>query len=739
MARVLVAACLAIGAPCLASGASARTIQSRTLMQSWEASAQTDTPVTRVIKLLQEMSATIQKEADEDEALFHKLQCWCGDNSYEKDEQIAASVAKIEELNSTIESLTARSGELTTHIKELEEGVADNKKTLAEATELRQKQLKEYQESDLDSTQALENLKAAIMILAKKTDVEVSNMGGTFDAKDRVTSKTEWTSLVAVNTEEHRSFPWTDAHEATQNSRSLEDFMRRNGFTEDGHGESKFLQKDASTKDDAAVVRRGLRSAQAFMQAKHRESYFPSYTARSGEIVGVLRQLEEDMFGDVKEAQELEQKRAANFAELRDAKESEIASGEKLAEQKEDELAQTDNDLAEAKEDLVQENEAMGENQRFLANLKTTCADADAKAAERTKVRNEEKKAVAETIAILTSDEARDILTSTYKFVQMSTVVQRTVSKQQHMARSKAAAALRKAALAAKDPKLAFLATAVELDAFTKVKKAIDDMIIMIQAEQKDEVKKNDWCIAELQETDMTTKKTEDHKADLEATEAELASKIETLAKEIADAQNQIQELQVNLQRANEDRKTANIDFQKTVADQTGTVEVLKLALDRLATFYDEEGFVQVKHGQTPPVVQAEYSKNKGAEGVMQMIEKLVQEAKDMTKEAKESEVAAQAAYEQTIADTNDMVASLQKEIVTKTKLEAETKREHAQTGQDIIETVEELEGLAKYTADLHSECDFLMKNFNLRQDAMYKEVEALQQAKMILSGAQAS
>merc|ERR1711865_903549 len=112
------------------------------------------------------------------------------------------------------------------------------------------------------------------------------------------------------------------------------------------------------------------------------------------------------------------------------------------------------------------------------------------------------------------------------------------------------------------------------------------------------------------------------------------------------------------------------------------------------------------------------------------MIEKLIQEAKTMTKEAKESEVAAQAAYEQTIADTNDMVASLQKEIVTKTKEKAQATKEHAQTGADIIDTVDELEGLAKYTADLHTECDFLVKNFNVRQDAMYKEVEALQQAK---------
>merc|ERR1719424_2196448 len=374
----------------------------------------------------------------------------------------------------------------------------------------------------------------------------------------------------------------------------------------------------------------------------------------------------------------------------------------------------------------------MGENMKFLANLKTTCADADAKFEERKKIRNEEMKAVAETIAILTGDEARDIFTNTYKFVQLSTKVMSS-------SRARAAAMLRRVALDSHDPKLSFLATTVELDAFTKVKKAIDDMVIMIQTQQADEVKKNDWCIAEFQETEMTTKKTEDHKVDLEAKEAELASTIETLEKAIADAKDQIAELQVNLQRANEERKVANLDFQKTLADQAGTIAVLKMALERLAKFYDDEQFLQVVQGQTPPVAQAEYTKSGGAEGIMSMIEKLIQEAKTMTKEAKEGEVAAQAAYEQTIADTNDMVASLQKEIVTKTKEKAQATKEHAQTGADIIDTVDELEGLAKYTADLHTECDFLVKNFNIRQDAMYKEVEALQQAKTILDGAAAA
>merc|ERR1719326_1538935 len=103
----------------------------------------------------------------------------------------------------------------------------------------------------------------------------------------------------------------------------------------------------------------------------------PSYNSQSGEIMGVMKQLQEEMKGDLSQARKTEAQRAATFAELRSAKTSEIESGEKMAEQKEDELAKTDMDNAEAKEDLEQTQAQLAEDQKFLANLDKTCADAD--------------------------------------------------------------------------------------------------------------------------------------------------------------------------------------------------------------------------------------------------------------------------------------------------------------------------------------------------------------------------
>lgn len=730
--------------------------RSRSLLQTWGQaldgtnSKVQDTPVTRVVNLLKDMQKTLQKEMDEDEALYDKLSCWCNNNEYEKDGAISDSEAKIAELEASIEGLTAKSSGLQTSIKELESESASDKAALAEATALREKQQKEFHGGELDSTQAVENLKAAIEVLSKHEQAPDSTVAGGAIFKSE---KDSWSSLLSVRSSSWKSSPWAPEHETSLMARTLDDFMRRNGFdssSEDVATPRKFLQQDAGdslavsaqpapagwSNEESTIVRRALKSASAFVQSRHGGSYYPAYNSRSGEIMGVLRQLKEEMEADLSEAQKREQARAAAFEELRSAKSSEISNGDRMAEQKEDEYANTKNALAEAKEDLDQEQAALSADQKFRINLKKTCSEASTNFDARKNARLQEIKAVSETIEILMQDKARDAMTGTYNFMQVKKGGRQSNQDQ----RQKAAQVLRKSAKALKQPQLSVLATTVELDAFSKVKKAIDDMIKMLGVQQKDEVKKNDYCKASLQENEMTTSKTEDHKADLEAKSAELGSNIQMLEENIASAKKQIAQLQLELQRASEDRKTENLDFQKTVADQSATISVLKTALDRLATYYDKEALIQkaskATAGQTPPVPQMEYSPSKGASGVMQLIEKLIVEAKGLTADSVKSESEAQAAYEQTVADTNGSVAALQQEVTTKTKAKADATKEKLQTDSEIADTTKELEGLSKYNSELHGECDYLLKNFNTRQEARQQEIEALQQAKQILSGA---
>merc|ERR1719327_533893 len=291
------------------------------------------------------------------------------------------------------------------------------------------------------------------------------------------------------------------------------------------------------------------------------------------------------------------------------------------------------------------------------------------------------------------------------------------------------------------------------------------------------------------------TAKTEDRKKDLEAKIEELGLLIEKLGKEIVAAHAEIESLQGGLQRANEDRHKANLEFQSTVAEQRATIEVLSKALDKLATYYDgkgdsytialqlwrkksepagssssssssssiavtvetgtSNGFAKVDHTAIAasgsytmappptkdidlgaPVAIAAFKPSAGAGGIMQMIEKLIYDAKDLEKAAISSEAEAQAAYEAEVTDTNDSILALQKAIVTKTTELGEAKKDKATAEQDLIDTVDELEGFGKYNKDLHKECDYYTKNFVTRREARAAEIEALESAKHILSGA---
>jgi hypothetical protein len=735
--------CLVAAASVVAATAPQR--QQGSLLQTWRqeldrsAGSMKDTPVTRVVNLLKEMSATLAKEQEEDEALYDKLACWCNNNRYEKDAAIKLATAKIAELKSTIDASTAKSAELKETLNTVEAEVAADKAALAEATAQREKEAKAFRTTELKSMEDIESLKNAIKVLSE-------HQGSAFPQFS--------ISLLSLGSHA-KDIPWSDDHES-QSESSFDKFMARSGLSDtasvphmDDTASSApeegahFLQREeqvpaptvavAGWSDaDTAVVRRALNTAAAFVQQKHETFYAP----QSGEILGVMKQLLDEMQNSLSGAQRDEKDAATNFNELRAAKTSEIDNGERTSERKEDELAETNNALAEAKEDLVQTTDLLTSEQKFMVNLKTTCTDADGAFDKRKAARQDEIKAVAETIAILTADEARDNMGATYSFVQ---TVASTRSRLD-IRRQRAATLLRNAAATQKNPELSMLATTVELDAFTKVKKAIDDMIGQLKVQQEDEVKKNDWCSKEFQSNDMSTMKANSAKDDLEAKVDDLESTIGKLIDEIVQAKKDIAQLTVELQRASENRKQANMDFQKTISEQSATQDVLKAALERLAKFYDSFAQVHskamVKQQQTRPVAQATYEKSQGASGVMSMIEKLIYEAKGLQAEAKKGEQEEQAQYEALVEDTNASIKDLSKLIVTKTSEKAEATQGKAEVEADLADTKADIEGLAKYNADLHGECDYIQSNFQVRQDARQQEIEALQQAKSILSGA---
>lgn len=95
-----------------------------------------------------------------------------------------------------------------------------------------------------------------------------------------------------------------------------------------------------------------------------------------------------------------------------------------------------------------------------------------------------------------------------------------------------------------------------------------------------------------------------------------------------------------------------------------------------------------------------------------------------------------QAAYENFMADAKVGMEDLNKKVETTLKSKAESEGELLQTKEDLKANFATLEDLNEENKGLHTECDFLLANFDQTQAGLAQEAEALQQAIQILNGA---
>merc|ERR1719272_876612 len=290
------------------------------------------------------------------------------------------------------------------------------------------------------------------------------------------------------------------------------------------------------------------------------------------------------------------------------------------------------------------------------------------------------------------------------------------------------------------NPRLAALAVQVRLDAFTKVKQAIDDMIAELSKQKEDEIVHKDFCTESFNENEKQTSKNEREKKDLQQLIDDLTMTIDELTKSINTLKAEISEMQVQLKRAGEDREKENKLFQQTVADQRATEKLLQAALNILKGVYLQKAASLAQEEQPagpppPPGFKKGGGGGAAAGGVMAMIQQIIDDAKAMAAEAIKGEEDATAAYEAFVKDTNTQIEGRKKEIVNKSEEKAVAEGDLQAANEDKAKVMATLEELSTESADLHKACDFTLKNFDIRQLAKDQEIEALKQAKAILSG----
>merc|ERR1719181_1260188 len=112
------------------------------------------------------------------------------------------------------------------------------------------------------------------------------------------------------------------------------------------------------------------------------------------------------------------------------------------------------------------------------------------------------------------------------------------------------------------------------------------------------------------------------------------------------------------------------------------------------------------------------------------MIDNLVRELQKEITESKVEEEEAQADYEKFMSDSKEKRKVDSESIAEKEAAKAETAAKQHTHGEELKGTMMELMDNAKYTSELHGECDWLIKNYDVRKSARADEGDALTKAK---------
>jgi hypothetical protein len=672
----------------LASPGAAITAKLTQLSKDLDMSTKTR-PIMKVVRMLEDMKEELNKELEDDKAVQELLDCWCGTGMKEKEKSIQLAESRIGELEAALGEALAKINEIKSKRKATQEEQYADQKALDESEEMRMKENKAFHTTEGDLLQAIDATENAITMLSKH------NPG--------------FAQIKAVV-------------QSLQTARVTDMVM---------HSQALDAGKRAVLKDFFA----GTNQATGFLQIPGMQSYAP----QSGQIFGILKQMKEDFDVDLGEEQASEKKAVEEFQALKESKIAEIDTAKATIVQYDQDLAELGQQNAEAMKELEDTQEQLGLDQTFLATLNKKCANSDEQFEARVKARLAEIAAVEDTIQILNSDTSFEAFDkSVNSFLQ--------VNAEDQNKRNRVVAILRNAAAHSKNPALALIAVSAQLDVFTKIKEEIDKLIGEMEAQQADEVEHRDFCIKSLNENNRSQTAAYDKKDSLTTRIADLEKNIETLTQNLETTTQEIADTQNQMGRRSETREAENGDYQATVQEQRLTQMILQKAIDRMAQVYAmlQQRQPGAPHTQTSatktdpgngPAKFKKYEENAGGKKILAMLDEVKQDSITMENDAIASEEDAQAAYENFMKDSNKFIIKATQGISDMTEAKATAESDLVMAKTDLKGTMSELFGLHEESGDLHKSCDFLLNNFELRQKARSAEMDALREAKNILSG----
>jgi septal ring factor EnvC (AmiA/AmiB activator) len=481
-------------------------------------------PIRKITGLMENMQKEIEAEGAKEQVLYDKFMCFCDNGAADLLKAANEATAQNKAASSKLESDTAEKSQLESDLKQHETDLAAATKDLDEATNIRANAKAEYDET-----------------VATKS------------ASDSALGK----AIPAI---------------------------------EKGMGGAALLQFTGSPS--IKQLKRAIRASQQLTDGNRQEvlAFLQGETPGSGEILGMLKSMKDELTRDLDGLEKTEKAAVAGFADMKASKEKEVEFAKESIESKKERVGTLAVEIVQGK-DLVEDSAAEAEKaEKFAATLDTQCAAKKKEWAERSKMRADEVAAIGEAIGILTDDDALDVFkkavpASAAMLQEPAHHVNRFTGEMNFLqARRAPAARLQKAQ--------ALIASTVAADKsqpmgllffslrskmrvaekgavdFTEINKMIDEMITILEKDNKDDATQRDFCVGELDKTEREKAATNDKLGSLESQIAELEGSIEETSTNIADLTAGVAALDKDVAEATEQRKEEHADFLRDCAAQ---------------------------------------------------------------------------------------------------------------------------------------------------------------------------
>jgi hypothetical protein len=128
-----------------------------------------DSPVDKVVKLLEDLAKDLEKDEKAEQAIYDKYACWCEETTARKAKDIEDAFEDLQTLGQDILKYKGTVAVRTEEIAELTEKIKENEEAQAEATAIRGKENAAWQAESAETKDALAAINLAMGVLMKAT------------------------------------------------------------------------------------------------------------------------------------------------------------------------------------------------------------------------------------------------------------------------------------------------------------------------------------------------------------------------------------------------------------------------------------------------------------------------------------------------------------------------------------------------------------------------------------------